>query len=147
MSVDHILEAFDQPWVLLVAALLVGLMIAGIWSLLHVRGRGTKDRRRMFTTDERLTGFARSGGQCEYDRWMVFRCTRTAEHGDHFYPWSKGGATSMRNFVSACPRCNTTKGARMPSTLQAARIRARRARYFPAGTPVDVGEWAGRGAR
>jgi putative flavoprotein involved in K+ transport len=24
-----------------------------------------------------------------------------AEHGDHFYPWSKGGSTSLENFVTA----------------------------------------------
>lgn len=27
---------------------------------------------------------------------------RPAEHGAHFYPWSKGGSSSLQNFVAAC---------------------------------------------
>ncbi|WP_458117131.1 HNH endonuclease signature motif containing protein [Arthrobacter sp. D2-10] len=54
------------------------------------------------------------------------RCSRPAEHGDHFYPWSKGGSTSLQNFVAACSRCNRSKGARIPSPSAQRRIERRR---------------------
>ncbi|WP_254678877.1 HNH endonuclease signature motif containing protein [Arthrobacter sp. 24S4-2] len=54
------------------------------------------------------------------------RCSRPAEHGDHFHPWSKGGSTSLQNFVAACSRCNRTKGARIPSPGQQERLERRR---------------------
>ncbi|MFF2031065.1 HNH endonuclease [Arthrobacter sp. NPDC058192] len=67
------------------------------------------------------------------------RCPRPAEHGDHFFPWSKGGSTSLDNFVAACARCNRVKGARIPSPGQQARIeRRRRESVAPAGS-VSVG--------
>jgi 5-methylcytosine-specific restriction endonuclease McrA len=47
-------------------------------------------------------------------RLLCLLCSRPAEHGDHFYPWSEGGSTSLQNFVAACARCNRTKGARIP---------------------------------
>ncbi|MEJ1191872.1 HNH endonuclease [Pseudarthrobacter sp. CCNWLW207] len=43
---------------------------------------------------------------------------RPAEHGDHFYPRSEGGSTSLQNFVAACARCNRAKRARIPSPGQ-----------------------------
>lgn len=103
-----------------------------------------RDPKRAYSAEDRQQGFARAGQQCEYDRWIFFRCTRTAQHGDHFYPWSKGGATSMRNFVAACPRCNCSKGAKLPSPFTRMRIQNRRRDYFPRGVPVDAGQWAVR---
>ncbi|MFJ4171670.1 HNH endonuclease [Paenarthrobacter sp. NPDC089714] len=35
---------------------------------------------------------------------------QVCRYGDHFYPWSKGGSTSLRNFVAACGHCNRSKG-------------------------------------
>lgn len=128
------------PWLVWPALALV-VMVA-----LARAGAGRQKRtdpRRMFSADERRAGFERAGNQCEFARWMFFRCTRTASHGDHYFPWSKGGATSMLNYVAACARCNTSKGARMPTALDRALLRARRARYFPAHIPRDVGEWFG----
>lgn len=103
--------------------------------------RTIRDPRRAFNETERMAGFLRAGAQCEFARWVFFRCTRTASHGDHFIPWSKGGATSMRNFVAACATCNMTKGAVMPSRLSRTLMAARRCRYFPSGIPRDAGEW------
>lgn len=144
---DELLAIIGTPGVIPAVGAAAALAVSvSIWAVWRARVRAAKDTRRMYTSPERQQGFARSGGQCEYDRWLLFRCTRTAEHGDHFYPWSKGGATSMQNFVAACVRCNLVKSAHMPSPLMRARIQARRARYFPAGTPTTVGEW-NRGRR
>lgn len=34
-------------------------------------------------------------------------------HLDHVYPFSKGGATTYENLVTACPRCNIKKHAKV----------------------------------
>nr|WP_246223658.1 HNH endonuclease signature motif containing protein [Pseudarthrobacter psychrotolerans] len=68
------------------------------------------------------------------------RCSRPAEHGDHFYPWSKGGSTSLQNFVAASARCNRTKGARIPSPGQQGRIEPRRRGYVTPYGSVSIGE-------
>lgn len=99
-----------------------------------------KDATRMFTASQRVEGFARAGGRCEFDTIPFIRCRRPAHHGDHWFPWSKGGSTSMTNFVAACARCNTSKGAKTPGALQTLRLQARRRRYFPMGVPVNAGE-------
>ncbi|HEX2248348.1 MAG TPA: HNH endonuclease signature motif containing protein [Arthrobacter sp.] len=58
------------------------------------------------------TAWPRAGGVCELEGGFRRRCSRPAEHGDHFHPWSRGGATSLQNFVAACARCDRTKGGR-----------------------------------
>ena len=63
-----------------------------------------------------------------------------AEHGDHFYPWSKGGSTSLQNFVATCARCNRAKRARIPSPAQQQRLERRRRDYVPPSSSVSVGE-------
>ncbi|WCI09880.1 HNH endonuclease [Arthrobacter sp. OVS8] len=68
------------------------------------------------------------------------RCSRPAEHGDHFYPWSKGGSASFQNFVAACSRCNRTKGARIPWLGLQLRMERRRWEYFAPDGSVAVGE-------
>ena len=59
------------------------------------------------------------------------RCNGAAAHGDHWFPWSKGGPTSMENFVAACVTCNTRKGAKVPTYWQTQRLVYRRRKYFP----------------
>ncbi|MFC4225488.1 HNH endonuclease [Lysinibacter cavernae] len=69
------------------------------------------------------------------------RCTRTAQHGDHFFPWTKGGATSMRNYVAACAKCNLSKSSKTPTRLEKFRIEHRRRKYFGNAVDRTVGEW------
>lgn len=107
-------------------------------------GQLQKDSQRLFTAEQRRLGMQRASNQCE---WGTFkRCTRYAFHGDHWFPWSRGGATSMRNYVSLCERCNTSKGAKMPSRLQTHIIYLRRGQYFDPRIDRTLGEWA-RGGR
>lgn len=132
-----------DPNVIILAS--AGSILAIVCVLVIIRARtragAATDPRRMFSADERRRGFERASQQCEFARWVVFRCTRTAIHGDHFLPWSRGGATSMANFVAACGTCNVTKGAHIPSRAARALMAARRRRYFPAGIPNTAGEW------
>lgn len=119
-----------------VAAVLLGIT-AAIMTRQDVRRR---DPVRRFTRQQRREGMARARGLCELEAGFGRRCGRPAEHGDHFYPWSKGGSTSLQNFVAACARCNRAKRARIPSPGQQRRMERRRREYLPPSSSVSVGE-------
>lgn len=57
---------------------------------------------------------ARAGGQREMEPGFRRRCSRPAEHGDHFYAWSKGGSTSLQNFVARSAGEDGTTTAGLP---------------------------------
>lgn len=123
------------------------LMVAGAFlvlvTLIRIVARSRpapKDPSRLFSASQRAEGFARAGGRCEMEGWGFTRCKRPASHGDHHFPWSRGGSTSMGNFVAACAQCNTSKGARVPGFFTTLRMQARRRRYFPPGSIVAAGE-------
>lgn len=131
--VDGVLAAVALPGLLIV----VLFIVAGV---IHARDVRRRDPVRRFSRQQRKEGMMRAGGQCELEAGLGRRCSRPAEHGDHFFPWSKGGSTNLQNFVAACARCNRTKGARIPSPGQQARINRRRRAYVePAGSAI-VGE-------
>lgn len=127
-----VLEAAIAPVVVL---LVLGITAAVITSL-DVRRR---DPVRRFTRQQRREGMARADGRCEFGVGSR-RCSRPAEHGDHFYPWSKGGSTTLQNFVAACSRCNRSKGARIPSPSVQRRIERRRLAEGFDAADVLVGE-------
>ncbi|MEJ1191819.1 HNH endonuclease [Pseudarthrobacter sp. CCNWLW207] len=112
-------------------------VVAAVTNARDVRRR---DLARRFSRQQRREGMARAGGQCEMEAGFRRRCSRPAEHGDHFYPWSKGGSTSLQNFVAACARCNRAKSARIPSPGQQERIERRRRNYVTPDGSVSVGE-------
>lgn len=120
---DGVLAAVALPGACIAALVIVAVVI---------RARDVKQQRR--------EGMARTGGECEMEAGFRRRCSRPAEHGDHFYPWSKGGSTSLLNFVAACSRCNRAKGARIPSPDQQERLERRRRAYVTPDAPVSVGE-------
>lgn len=119
-------------------AFLVGLVIVA--AVVHGQDVRRRDPVRRFTRQQRREGMARAANLCEMEAGFRRRCSRPAEHGDHFYPWSKGGSTSLQNFVAACARCNRAKGARIPSPGQQERIERRRRDYVGPDGPVSVGE-------
>jgi len=106
-----------------------------------IRKRRASRTQRLFTSAQKDQGHARAGRRCEFSDGMS-RCKNRSEHGDHFYPHTRGGATTMKNFVAACSQHNLSKGAKMPSAVEKRRIEQRRKRYFPAFTSVKAGEWA-----
>ncbi|MFJ6280046.1 HNH endonuclease [Arthrobacter subterraneus] len=119
------------------------LLTLGITAgFITARDARRRDPLRRFTKQQRREGMARAGGQCELGVGAR-RCSRAAEHGDHFYPWSKGGTTSLQNFVAACSRCNRTKSARIPSPTLQKRIERRRLAAGADAPAMLVGERRG----
>ncbi|WP_258805120.1 HNH endonuclease [Pseudarthrobacter sp. NS4] len=131
--VDDVLGA-----VMLLGVIAVVLIIAA--AVINARDVRRRDTVRRFTRQQRREGMARAGGQCGMETAFRSRCSRPAEHGDHFYPWSKGGSTSLQNFVAACSRCNRAKGARTASPGQQERLERRRRTYISPDGAVAVGE-------
>lgn len=127
-----------------VAAITLPLVFAAVLGTVAVVLRNRDVRRRdpvrRFTRQQRREGMAKAAGLCEMESGFRRRCSRPAEHGDHFYPWSKGGSTSLQNFVAACARCNRAKGARVPSPGQQERIERRRRDYVTSDSSLCVGE-------
>lgn len=130
---DRVLGAVAVPGVFVVVLAIVAVV-------LRAQDLRRRDTVRRFTRQQRRDGMARAAGLCEMEAGFRRRCSRPAEHGDHFYPWSKGGSTSLQNFVAACAKCNRTKGARIPSPDQQARIERRRRDYVAPDGSVSVGE-------
>ena len=130
---DGVLAAVALPGACIAALVIVAVVI-------RARDVKRRDPVRRFTRQQRREGMARAGGECEMEAGFRRRCSRPAEHGDHFYPWSKGGSTSLLNFVAACSRCNRAKGARIPSPGQQERLERRRRAYVTPDAPVSVGE-------
>lgn len=130
---DGVLAAVMPPGLFAVALVIV----AAVVNALDIRRR---DPVRRFTREQRREGMTRADGQCEMEAGFRRRCSRPAEHGDHFYPWSKGGSTSLQNFVAACARCNRAKGARIPTPGQQERLERRRRDYLPPSSSLSVGE-------
>lgn len=127
----------EETWIGALVVLAVVLRIPGWIAAVHPH---PKDPQRLFTAQQRRVGFARADGRCEMSVFWFFRCQRRAEHGDHHYPHSHGGATTQANFVAGCSRCNSRKSNRLPGAVQTALIGHRRKRYFPAGTPSRPGD-------
>ncbi|MDI3195682.1 HNH endonuclease [Pseudarthrobacter sp. AL20] len=130
---ESVLAAAALPGAFLVVLIIVAAVI-------RAQDLRRRDPVRRFTRQQRREGMARAAGLCEMEAGFRRRCSRPAEHGDHFYPWSKGGSTSLQNFVAACPRCNRAKGARIPSPGQQERIERRRRDYVAPNGPFSVGE-------
>ncbi|WP_458113500.1 HNH endonuclease [Arthrobacter sp. R1-13] len=130
---DGVLAAVALPGILAVV-----LTIAAV--IIRFQDVRRRDPVRRFTRQQRREGMVRAGGQCEMEAGFRRRCSRPAEHGDHFYPWSKGGSTSLQNFVAACSRCNRAKSARIPSPGRQERLEGRRRTYFALEEAVSVGE-------
>lgn len=131
--------AFESNPVLLVPVAILALIVV-LKVLKAGSGNAPKDPSRLFSSNQRTEGFARAGGICEMESFPFIRCRKKATHGDHWYPWSKGGATSMDNFVAACASCNTSKGAKVPTFFATARLEKRRRKYFPTARSIAVGQ-------
>ena len=131
-------ENTSQANWLLFGALGVLLVLPVFRSLLS--GSGRRDPKRAFDFDERRVGFSRAGNRCEMSNLLGMRCHRSAQHADHWLPWSKGGRSSMANLVAACAKHNLAKSNRWPTWWQTTWIALRCRGYFPAGYALRPGE-------
>lgn len=123
------------------------IILIGALRRAALRTRQTqRDPQRLFTVAQRSLGRDLAGGRCEHANLLGVRCHRPGAHGDHIYPWSKGGATIQSNFAWLCAAHNLSKGARVPSALQIRALQRRRRRYYPDGVPVRI-DWRIGGAR
>ncbi|HLS12972.1 MAG TPA: HNH endonuclease signature motif containing protein, partial [Beutenbergiaceae bacterium] len=123
---------------------LAATVVAGIVQLRKLaasRHTAVQDPVRAYPSHIRKQSFSLAGNRCEYTGPWGLRCRAPAEHADHFWPWVKGGATSLQNCVASCARHNTSKGAKMLGRSTQRALQRRRRRYFPPGTDVTVGQW------
>lgn len=138
----------NQSLISTVAMILtVATIVGGVRKMVNHFRKVQVDPRRFFSQSDRAAGFARAGGRCEMNGFLGLRCRSGAEHGDHHYPHSRGGATTLDNFVAACAHHNLAKSDKVPSKMATRRMERRRQRYFPEGAPVSVGSRVGREAR
>lgn len=137
---DVLREMFDAVLAAVVVPGSFAVILAIAAAIITDRDVRRRDPVRRFSRQQRRDGMARAGGRCEMEAGFRRRCSRSAEHGDHFYPWSKGGSTSLQNFVAACARCNRAKSARIPSPGQQERMERRRRDYVTHEATVSVGE-------
>jgi hypothetical protein len=80
--------------IILAAASLPGLVIVALTvtaAVIRSRDVRRRDPVRRFSRQQRREGMARAAGQCEMEAGFRRRCSRPAEHGDHFYPWCSLG--------------------------------------------------------
>jgi 5-methylcytosine-specific restriction endonuclease McrA len=68
--------------------------------------------RRKFTANQRRIILAIYGHACIYCKASL---TDDTAQIDHVIPFSQGGATSIRNGVPSCKKCNLQKGVRCGS--------------------------------
>jgi hypothetical protein len=84
------------------------------WALAHFTEIGTdlspKDRKRLFTYDEKIVIWRRADGRCQNCNKEV---TIEEMHADHIMPHSRGGRTIISNGQSLCATCNRKKNARV----------------------------------
>lgn len=128
-------------WGWAAAGVIAVALILSVIRLVRAGGKPARDPQRMYRSDQRQRCFGLAGHRCEMSVAGIIRCQRPAEHADHFYPWSKGGATSNRNAVAACGRHNMSKGAKMPTRFQRNMITHRRRRYYPNTAQRKPGQW------
>lgn len=140
MSPEHLLHEISPLigqywWVAVGLAVMIVLVAAAR------RGRQVqRDPKRLFTSAERQEASRRAGGRCEHKSVIWFRCSAPGTHGDHIYPWSRGGATVMMNHQWLCAKHNLRKSDHVPSRVYIWRLERRRKSYFPQGVDPHV-DW------
>lgn len=124
---------FEHFEVVSVIGAIVVTPVGAAWLVGHLPRHIVTDPQRLFTSQERHIVAELAGGRCEGETLPFIRCRGAAEQGDHWFPWSLGGATNMQNLVCLCQRCNSSKSNRVPTFWQTQRLILRRRRYYPEG--------------
>lgn len=77
-------------------------------------GKAKMPEPRSFNTSQRVNLYLEADGKCR-------SCGITLEpgwHADHVIPHSAGGPTTVDNGQALCPKCNLSKGAKVPTIVQ-----------------------------
>lgn len=101
-----------------------------VLSFFHIAGNykvvpeNQRDPQRLFNSKQCVVMYDNVGHQCEHRYGGVIRCGKKNNglQADHHIPWSKGGATSNKNFVALCEHHNKSKSNKNPSWGQTVSI-------------------------
>lgn len=88
-----------------------------------------RDTPRSYSKSDRDKASRKVGHRCEGGIW--FRCRHTGKdlQGDHWFPHSRGGATTNKNLVMLCRKCNGKKTDHVPDFFATWRLTQRRKKY------------------
>lgn len=104
-----------------------------------------KDPTRNFSKQDSDWGKQACNYQCEYVDENSGRCFHQGDdlHADHWFPHSKGGATTRDNLVMLCPDHNYKKSAKVPNYYQTRLLELSRSLGYGYRTKmsVPVGKW------
>ncbi|MFE9335293.1 HNH endonuclease [Streptomyces sp. NPDC007063] len=75
------------------------------------KARTYNAKRRALKRNARHEPYSRTDIFARWDSLCAY-CDAIAEHLDHVYPLSRGGADAAHNLVPACQPCNSAKGAK-----------------------------------
>lgn len=96
-----------------------------------------RDRRRLFTADDKQVLLRQAGFRCEHQPVWGRRCQTTSGlQADHIVPWSKGGRTVLSNGQVLCARHNSGKSDLVPGVFYQWRLARLRRRWARHRTPV-----------
>lgn len=102
-----------------------------------------RDPQRVYTTKIKRTFSSVCQDRCEGGSF-IFRCkTKGNLQGDHWYPHANGGATTPRNLVMLCRKCNGHKSNRLPSSYKSFFLGIRRKMHpdYEIRLPFNVGQY------
>lgn len=90
------------------------------------RSKKKRDPVRLYTPSLKAKYADACNDRCEGGEFL-FRCkNRMNLQGDHWYPHANGGATTPRNLVMLCKKCNGSKSNKIPAFLQTVFLGMRR---------------------
>lgn len=113
-------------------------------NILH-RKRNSKDRdpQRVYTRDIKKSFSEVCHNRCE-GGFFIFRCHNHGNlQGDHWYPHANGGATTSKNLVMLCRKCNSRKSNKIPTLSQSFFLGLRRKIHpdYELRLPFSVGQY------
>lgn len=132
------------PTMVALAPKVIPLIIAIVVLTWPLPGRGpgmfaSRDVWRSYRFAPRKELFERAGGRCEAAAFIAFgRCRSPATDGDHIYPWSRGGPTTLANGQALCAGHNRSKSNMRPPWWYTLLLERRRRKYFAEGANVRV---------
>ena len=103
-----------------------------------------RDINRLYSHNDKVKYSTLCNNRCE-GIGIFLRCRHEGNdlQGDHWYPYSRGGATTKKNLVMLCPKCNKKKTNHVPTFLQTKAIEFRRKHNMGYNNHIynKPGEW------